>query len=260
MLTPWWCCGEGPRIALLVPRARSTSTPETYVRSAVPGDTPERRVKSRRPGRAAVRRYDCDARVAPLRCSDPAAYRCAQAPEPCALVRHRHAPHAGSRPGGSRASRPRRSRTRSARSARAGSRRGAARRWCGSPGRGRAGPWCRGARRCARRRCTPASSSSVVPLPACSCSRERTASAISRRPPYPTAMLTSSPSTSRVDSAAVFRRSATDGRQQVERAHRVQPPALLLGERLDGVADDARAAARAPWPGGSGCRWRAATA
>ena len=59
---------------------------------------------------------------------------------------------AGSPRGGSRASRPRRSRTRCARSARAGTRRAAARRRCGSPGRGRAGPWCRGARRCARRR------------------------------------------------------------------------------------------------------------
>ena len=59
----------------------------------------------------------------------------------------------------------------------------AARRTCGSPGRGRAGPWCRGARRCARRRGPRPAPRSRCPWSACSCSSERTASAISRRPP-----------------------------------------------------------------------------
>ena len=54
---------------------------------------------------------------------------------------------------------------------------------CGSPGRGRAGPWCRGARRCARRRGPRRAPRSTCPRSACSCSSERTASAISRRPP-----------------------------------------------------------------------------
>ena len=45
-------------------------------------------------------------------------------------------------------------------------------------------------------------------LPACSVSSARTASVISRRPPYPTATFTSRPSTSAVDSAATLSRSA----------------------------------------------------
>jgi hypothetical protein len=56
-----------------------------------------------------------------------------------------------------------------------------------------------------------ASSSIVVPAFACSCSRDRTASAISCRPPYPTAMLTASPRRSTVRSAAALSTCAVSG-------------------------------------------------
>src|SRR5579875_3148053 len=49
-----------------------------------------------------------------------------------------------------------------------------------------------------------ASSSIVVPRVACSCSSDRTASAISLRPPYPTATFTSRPPRLAVTSAASF--------------------------------------------------------
>ena len=54
---------------------------------------------------------------------------------------------------------------------------------CGSPGRGRAGPWCRGARRCARRRGPRPAPRARCPCRPARASSERTASAISRRPP-----------------------------------------------------------------------------
>src|SRR4028118_2344327 len=94
------------------------------------------------------------------------------------------------------------------------------------------------------------SSSSDVPRPACSASSERTASAISRRPPYPTAPLTGRPRQPRAGGRAapppapgpggeVGRRPRPaaggllglledgDGlrREQAERADRVQLPA-----------------------------------
>ena len=104
-------------------------------------------------------------------------------------------------------------------------------------GPGRAGRPCRGARRCARRPGSSASSSIEVPRVACSCSSERTASAISRRPPYPIATLTSRPGLPAVAAAASFSTRAGAAGQQIQRAHGVHVPAV--GDQpADGALDN----------------------
>src|SRR3954468_5549926 len=99
---------------------------------------------------------------------------------------------------------------------------------------------------------TSASSSIDVPREACSCSSERRASPFPRRPPYPTAMLTITPSTSRVSSAASLSRRAvsagsrsrapTGGSRQRpsagRAAHGGHPPAALVGQVGDRLLDD----------------------
>ena len=105
-----------------------------------------------------------------------------------------------------------------------------------------------------------ASCSIDVPCAACACSSERTASAISRRPPYPIATLTCRPGdvARRVlDELEPVRRGL---RQQVEGADRVHPPATGRGEALDGVLDDLDQRAELLLRPGRGCPARASRA
>ena len=149
-----------------------------------------------------------------------------------APARRTRAPRAGSRPAGSRASTPRRSRTPSARSARAGTRRAAARPTCGSPGRGPADPWCRGARRCARRRTPRRARRGSTRRRRARAGTTRTASAISRAPAVADGDVDVQARRRRRWRPAAAR-SASRGLvgQQVERADDLEPPAPRRGER-----------------------------
>ena len=85
---------------------------------------------------------------------------------------------------------------------------------------------------------TSASSSSVMPLPACSWSNERTASAISRRPPYPTATLTSRPGASRVASSASLSLRAVEAGRRSSAPTGCNRHRFSLGEGGDRALDD----------------------
>ena len=121
---------------------------------------------------------------------------------------------------------------------------------CGSPGRGRAGPWCRGARRCARRR-----GPRRAPRSRCPGRRARAAASGRRRRSPPPAVADGD-----VDEHARRRRAVPSSAslsargvavgQQVERTDRVDPPAAGLRRgRATVVLDDRAAAGPARPPG-----------
>ena len=78
----------------------------------------------------------------------------------------------------------------------------------------------------------------LVPRPACSWSNARTASAISRRPPYPTATFTIRPVRSAVASWASFKRPRGGVGEQIEGSDRVDQPAAASRQLAHGVFDD----------------------
>ena len=151
---------------------------------------------------------------------------------------------------------------RCARSATAGSRRAAARPRCGSPGRGRAGPWCRGARRCARRRGPRPAPRCVVPC--AGVLLQQRAHGVGDLAPAAVADGDVDQQARRrrgCGSAASLSARAVVGGQQVEGTDRVQPPAALR-RRASSTASSMipSSGVELASAAGSGCRSRAATA